>query len=101
MSVAGPSPFIEHAKSDGYGSFNRPRAMTESSYASGSTATPPKLLGTELDQSDLNEFGNMFDSFGKSEVKLVEEPGELGATFSESSVCLEQQVFNESPTDDL
>ena len=89
MSVAEPSPFLEHARSDGHGSFNRPRAMTESSYASGSTATPPKLLGTELDQSDLNEFGNMFDSFGKSEVKLVEEPGELGPTFSESSVCLE------------
>lgn len=41
--------------------------MTESSYASGSTATPPKLLETDLDlgQSDLDGFGTMFESFGK------------------------------------
>lgn len=41
--------------------------MTESSYASGSTATPPKLLETDLPlgQSDLDGFGTMFESFGK------------------------------------
>lgn len=65
--------------------------MTESSYTSGSTATPPKLFGTglELEQSDLNDFGNMFDSFGKSEIQLVEEPRELGVRESESPVYLE------------
>lgn len=84
--VPGPRPVVEHAKSDGYKSFNRPRAMTESSYTSGSTATPPKLLGTELEleQSDLDGFGNMFDSFGKNEIRLVEEPGVLGVTNAES-----------------
>ena len=88
MPVPGPRPVIEHTKSDGYESFNRPRAMTESSYTSGSTATPPKLLGTgfELEQSDLNDFGNMFDSFGKSETQLVEEPRVLGVRESESPV---------------
>ena len=91
VPVPGPSPVLEHARSDGYGLATRPRAMTESSYASGSTATPPKLLGTgfELDQSDLDEFGKMFNSFGKSEVNLAEEPGGLGATNTESPVCLE------------
>ena len=70
--------------------------MTESSYASGSTATPPKLLGTglELDQSDLSELGNMFGSFGKSEVKLVEEPEALGRTTStESPVCFARLTY--------
>lgn len=101
VRVAGPPPVIEHARSDGYGSFNRPRAMTESSYTSGSTATPPKLLGTglELDQSDLSEFGSMFDSFGKSEIKLVEEPETLGITDTESLVCLEPLTSNDRPAD--
>ena len=91
MLVPGPRPVVDHTKSDGYESFNRPRAMTESSCTSGSTATPPKLLGTELEleQSDLNDFSNMFDSFGKNEIKLVEEPRVLGVTPSESPVCLE------------
>ncbi len=73
--------------------------MTESSYASGSTATPPKLLGTglELEQSDFNDFGNMFDSFGKSEIKLVEEPGVLGVTDMESLVCLERPTYIDRP----
>ncbi len=99
MPVPGPRPVIEHAKSDGYESFNRPRAMTESSYTSGSTATPPKLLGTglELEQSDFNDFGNMFDSFGKSEIKLVEEPGVLGVTDMESLVCLERATYIDRP----
>lgn len=89
--VPGPRPVMEHARSDGYESFNRPRAMTESSYASGSTATPPKLLGTglELEQSDLNDFGNMFDNFGEEEAKLLEESGVLDVTNTESPVCLE------------
>ena len=75
--------------------------MTESSYASGSTATPPKLLGTglDLDQSDLSELGNMFGNFGKSEVKLVEEPEVLGTTSTESSVCLDPLMYYDRPTD--
>ncbi|MCJ1467404.1 hypothetical protein MMC07_006028 [Pseudocyphellaria aurata] len=58
-----PSP----QNAPGYPSGKRERAMTESSYASGSTATPPKLLETDLDlgQSDLDGFGTMFESFGK------------------------------------
>lgn len=41
--------------------------MTESSYASGSTATPPKLLDSDLNlgQADLDGLGSMFESFGK------------------------------------
>ena len=98
-SVPGPRPVVEHAKSDGYESFNRPRAMTESSYASGSTATPPKLLGTglELEQSDLDGFGTMFDSFGKNEIRLVEEPGVLGITNTESPVCLDRSTYIDWP----
>lgn len=100
MSVPGPRPVVEYPKSDGYESFNRPRAMTESSYASGSTATPPRFLGTglELEQSDLDGFGNMFDSFGKNEIRLVEEPGVLGVTNTESPVCLERLTYFDRPT---
>lgn len=89
--MPGPRPVFEHTRSDGYESFNRPRAMTESSYTSGSTATPPKLVGTglELEQSDLNDFGNMFDDFGKNDIQLVEEPRVLGVTESESPVYFE------------
>lgn len=99
MPVPGPRPVIEHVGSDGYELFNRPRTMTETSYTSGSTATPPKLLGTglELEQSDLNEFGNMFEGFGKNEIKLVEEPGILGVTNVESPVCLEGMKYIEPP----
>lgn len=63
--------------------------MTERSYASGSTATPPKLLGAELEieQSDLDGFGSMFETFGKSQGILVEDPGVLGTVNTESLVC--------------
>lgn len=88
VDVPGPGPLLstDNARSEGYESFSRPRAMTESSYTSGSTATPPKLLGAglDLDQSSLSEFGTMFESFGKSEIKLVEEPEVLGGTDTES-----------------
>ena len=68
--------------------FNRPRAMTESSYASGSTATPPKLLDAGLDfgQSDLDSFGSMFESFGRRQSQLVEEPAAMAGAKSESPV---------------
>ena len=73
--------------------------MTESSYTSGSTATPAKLLGTglELDESDLNEFGNMFNSFGENEIKLVEEPGVLGSINTESPVCVGRLTYIDRP----
>lgn len=101
VHVPGPPSIVEQARSDGYGSFNRPRAMTESSYASGSTATPPKLLGTgfELDQSDFSELGNMLGSFGKSEIKLVEEPEKLDANDTESPVRLDRPTYNDRPAD--
>ena len=99
VTGTGPQPVVEHMKSDSYESFNRPRAMTENSYTSGSTATPPKLLGTGLDleQSDLAEFGNMFDSFGKNESKLGEELGELGTTNTEAAVCLDLIPYIDGP----
>lgn len=51
----------------------RERALTESSYTSGSTATPPKLLDTDLDlgESDLEGLGTMFESFGKRRSQLM------------------------------
>lgn len=77
--------------------------MTESSYTSGSTATPPKFLGTglELEQSDLDGFGNMFDSFGKSDIRVVEEPGVLGVTNTESPVCLARLTYLDRPANSL
>ena len=73
---------------DGYSGFNRQRAMTESSYASESTARPPKLLDTSLDlgQSDLDGFGSMFESFGKRRSNLVEEPQALSSLSMKSPV---------------
>ncbi|KAL8966991.1 MAG: hypothetical protein Q9183_003120 [Haloplaca sp. 2 TL-2023] len=50
----------------------RERASTESSYASGSTAKPPRLLDSNLDlgMSDLDSFGDMFENFGKRQSVL-------------------------------
>ncbi|KAL8674673.1 MAG: hypothetical protein Q9168_000905 [Polycauliona sp. 1 TL-2023] len=62
---------------------SRERALTESSYASNSTATPPKLLDTGLDIED--GFGNMFEDFGKRKSTL--DAG-LGVTETESPVSL-------------
>lgn len=63
--------------------------MTESSYASGSTATPPRLFDEDLDlgTSDLDGFGSMFDNFGKrkSQIALVQEG--QGMTRTQSPVC--------------
>lgn len=55
----------------------RERAMTESSFASASTATPPKLLETDLDLggSDLDGFGNMFESFDKRRSRVLDGQG--------------------------
>ncbi|KAL9586798.1 MAG: hypothetical protein Q9212_000684 [Teloschistes hypoglaucus] len=59
----------------------RERALTETSYASGSTAKPPNLFDTSLGlgNSDLDDFGDMFENFGKrrstTEVDPVESSG--------------------------
>jgi hypothetical protein len=62
--------------------------MTESSYASGSTATPPKLLETGLDfgQSDLDGFGSMFESFGKRQSQIMDESSTIAGAQSASPV---------------
>ena len=62
-----PPPLQHVSDSPGYTPVTRERALTESSYASGSTATPPKFLDTGLDfgPSDLDGFGSMFDHLGK------------------------------------
>ncbi|KAL8709103.1 MAG: hypothetical protein Q9220_006124 [cf. Caloplaca sp. 1 TL-2023] len=66
----------------------RERALTESSYASNSTATPPKLLDTGLDlgQSDLDGFGDMFENFGERKSTAGLETTSLGVTRTESPV---------------
>lgn len=78
-----PRPQEQHAHPESYG-FNRPRAMTESSYASESTATPPKLLDGGLDFDD--DFGSMFESFGKRHSKVLDPPPTLGGASTASPV---------------
>lgn len=65
--------------------------MTESSYASGSTATPPKLLDSGLNFDD--GFGSMFESFGKRDSKVLEEPPTLGGANTESPVGSSRLVY--------
>lgn len=64
---------LPQGRSQTYNGGTRERALTESSHASGSTATPPKLLDTDLDlgQSDLDDLGTMFESFGKRRSQLL------------------------------
>lgn len=64
--------------------YGRERALTESSYASGSTATPPRLLDTDLGNSDLDSFGDMFKKIGKRSSTFGEEATGLGVTKTES-----------------
>jgi len=88
-AVPAPAPRpVDFGQSKGHENIHRPRAMTESSRASESTATPPKFLdgGLDLGQSDLDSFGSMFDNFGKRQSRLVEEPATLGGIKTESSV---------------
>lgn len=69
--------------------------MTESSYASGSTATPPRLLDEDLDlgASDLDGFGSMFDNFGKrkSQIGLVQAGQDMART--PSPVCSDRSLI--------
>ncbi|KAL9614750.1 MAG: hypothetical protein Q9167_000741 [Letrouitia subvulpina] len=61
---------------------SRERASTESSYASTSTATPPKIMDTGLDLggTDLDNFGDMFENFGKRRSGLGGDVNGLGLT---------------------
>ncbi|KAI4261980.1 MAG: hypothetical protein L6R42_002838 [Xanthoria sp. 1 TBL-2021] len=59
--ITQPPQVYRHSQEPAFHS--RERALTESSYASSSTATPPKLLDTGLDLED--GFGDMFENFGK------------------------------------
>ena len=92
--VSVPSPAsrsqVEQAQPDTHG-FSRPRAMTESSHASGSTATPPKFLGGDLDFDD--GFGSMFESFGKRQSKVLDPPPVLGSVHMESPVNPTSRLF--------
>ncbi|KAL8854220.1 MAG: hypothetical protein Q9221_000934 [Calogaya cf. arnoldii] len=65
---------------------SRERAFTESSYASNSTATPPKLLDTGLDLED--GFGDMFENFGKKSTTLGTDAAKHGARETESPEAL-------------
>lgn len=83
-SVQPPRSVVEHVQPDSFANFNRPRAMTESSYASESTATPPKLLDGGLDVDD--GFGSMFENFGRRQSRVLEAPPTLGGSNTESPV---------------
>lgn len=69
-----------YGRSEDSGIHGRDRGLTESSYASGSTATPPKLLdaGLDLGSSDLDSFGDMFENFGKRRSTLGVDAAGLG-----------------------
>lgn len=66
----------------------RERAMTESSFASASTATPPKLLHADLSfgGSDLDGFGNMFDNLEKRGSRTLDGQGITGMPETASPV---------------
>ena len=89
--AAAPAPrLVDLEHSNGNTTFQRPRAMTESSYASESTATPSNFLngGLDLGQSD-DDFGAMFDNIGKRQSKSIDEPQALTGARTESPVSEE------------
>ena len=92
-----PRPQVEQTQSESPG-FNRPRAMTESSYASESTATPPKLLEGGLDFDD--GFGSMFETFGKRQSQILEQPPTLGGANTESPVGSTTRYYKVSTNND-
>lgn len=69
--------------------------MTESSYASGSTATPPKLLDGDLNfgSSDLDGFGSMFDNVGKQKSETANDTMALGIRATESPVSYSRKIL--------
>lgn len=80
------------ASSQEYRHVGRERALTESSYASGSTATPPKILDGDLDfgESDLDGFGSMFESIGKRKSQILESKS-MGLPNTESPVSSDME----------
>lgn len=78
----------KNSDSPGFAHVTRERALTESSYASGSTATPPKLLegGLDFGSSDLDGFGSMFDNVGRPKSQKANETMALGVRATESPV---------------
>jgi len=75
-AVSIPQPNAFYNSLPDLGRITRPRAMTETS---GSTATPPKLLDTELDfggSSDV-DFGNMFEGFDSDRKRISRSPENL------------------------
>ena len=79
-----PRPRIDHAQTDGSAHYTRERAYTESSHASGSTATPPKLLDTGLDFGSTDNFGRIFESFDNAKEHDVKGQSALGVIEPES-----------------
>ncbi|KAL8730450.1 MAG: hypothetical protein Q9166_004088 [cf. Caloplaca sp. 2 TL-2023] len=82
--ITQPPQAYGHSREPGLPS--RERALTESSYASNSTATPPKLLDTGLDLED--GFGDMFENFGKGKSTSGTDAAGLGNITTESPVSL-------------
>ena len=69
---------------------SRQRAMTETS---GSTATPPKLLDTDLDFGQLDDpddFGNMFEGFGREGKTVSRSPDILDVPEYVSTLSVSQ-----------
>ncbi|KAI4260345.1 MAG: hypothetical protein LQ352_000318 [Teloschistes flavicans] len=90
-SPSSASPIAQPPQAYGYSreseTHGRERALTESSYASGSTAKPPNLLDTSLGlgNSDLDDFGDMFENFGKRRSSVGVDPEESGGPNREST----------------
>ncbi|KAL8695454.1 MAG: hypothetical protein Q9218_000032 [Villophora microphyllina] len=95
QSPSPASPITQPPRAYGYSqepeTYGRERALTESSYASGSTAKPPKLLDTSLDlgNSDLDDFGDMFENFGKTRSTIEVESVGLSDAKRESTKSVE------------
>ena len=99
-SQTNPRPSIEPANVDRSAQHMRERALTESSYASGSTATPPKLFDTGMDLGKSDDgFGSMFENFGKRKSQIsaldnatlaglrTESPVRFLSPFSDREAC--------------
>ena len=92
-------PNISNGISQDYGIVPRPRGMTETSYASASTATPPKLLDTDLsfgEADDLDGFGNMFDGIGNFKNKGLKGQESRGLQASARAVSFRQLLLSSS-----
>ena len=69
---------------------SRPRGLTETSYASASTATPPKLLDADLGfvpSGDRDAFGDMFAGIGSSRAAVSRSPESFAVGDVVSNEC--------------